>query len=193
MNEQDFLTSNDPQAMLRYLESGRAGAESAGATYPLKPCPVSVSDRKLGLFVTAVDCIRCFEAIKDMTVAEAAAFVAGASCGTQADKAAMLREIVGNPWKPVTLPKNRQVIDHKQRTADDDVEVITSDLICPWLTPPVLALARSAYETRDFAALPVLWDALSEAGCQEEQIRRHCAEPLHVQGCWLIDLLLGKD
>src|SRR5262249_17893763 len=34
-----------------------------------------------------------------------------------------------------------------------------------WLTPPVLSLARQAYDNRDFNALPILGDALEDAGC----------------------------
>ncbi len=113
--------------------------------------------------------------------------------GVLPDKqAALLREIVGNPWKPVTLP--RPDCDECRNTRRLQMDQIPCPYcLCNWLTPPVLALARSAYDSRDFTALPVLWDALSEAGCQDEQIRRHCAEPLHCRGCWLIDCLLGKD
>ena len=41
--------------------------------------------------------------------------------------------------------------------------------------------------------MPVLADALEEAGCQDAIILNHCREPGgHVRGCWVVDLLLGK-
>jgi hypothetical protein len=62
-----------------------------------------------------------------------------------------------------------------------------------WLTSPVVALARAIYEERRFADLPILADALQEAGVTEPNILGHCrsAGP-HFLGCWVVDLLLGK-
>jgi len=55
-------------------------------------------------------------------------------------------------------------------------------------------MARRMYDSRDFADLPVLADALEEAGCQDQDILGHCrSESEHVRGCWVIDLLLGKN
>jgi hypothetical protein len=64
-----------------------------------------------------------------------------------------------------------------------------------WLTPSVLSIARRAYDERDFTALPVLADALADAGCDNEDLLRHCREPglAHCRGCWIIDLLLGRS
>jgi hypothetical protein len=63
-----------------------------------------------------------------------------------------------------------------------------------WLTSDALALARGMYESRDFTALPVLADALEEAGCEEAELLAHCRGPgSHVRGCWLVDLVLGKS
>jgi hypothetical protein len=63
-----------------------------------------------------------------------------------------------------------------------------------WLTPSVLAIARRAYAERDFAALPVLADALADARCDNEDLLRHCREQglAHCRGCWAVDLILGK-
>jgi hypothetical protein len=60
-------------------------------------------------------------------------------------------------------------------------------------TESVVALARGMYEARDFAPMPVLADALEDAGCAEPDILAHCrgAGP-HVRGCWVVDLVLGK-
>ena len=49
------------------------------------------------------------------------------------------------------------------------------------------------YESRNFARMPTLADALEEAGCTNADILAHCRQPgEHVRGCWVLDLLLGK-
>src|SRR5262249_26001919 len=63
-----------------------------------------------------------------------------------------------------------------------------------WRTPQALALACTAYEKRRFEDMPVLADALEEAGCRDADILAHCrSEGPHVRGCWVVDLLLGKE
>jgi hypothetical protein len=49
------------------------------------------------------------------------------------------------------------------------------------------------YESRDFSAMPILADALQDAGCESTTILDHCREPgPHVRGCWVVDLVLRK-
>jgi hypothetical protein len=63
-----------------------------------------------------------------------------------------------------------------------------------WLTPAVVGLAQGIYDERAFDRLPVLADALEEAGCHDLDILAHCRQPgEHVRGCWAVDLLLGKE
>lgn len=63
-----------------------------------------------------------------------------------------------------------------------------------WLTLTVLESAKAIYENRAFDRLPVLADSLDEAGCQDAEILDHCRQPgPHVRGCWVVDLLLGKE
>ena len=64
----------------------------------------------------------------------------------------------------------------------------------PWRTPPVLAIANSIYEDRRWEDLPILGDALQEAGCSDAALLEHCrAKGPHTRGCWLVDLLLKKE
>jgi hypothetical protein len=78
-----------------------------------------------------------------------------------------LHDIFGNPFRAVTLDPNG-------------------------LTPTVVALAQM-YESRDFSAMPILADALQDAGCEDAAILGHCRGPgPHVRGCWAVDLVLGK-
>lgn len=81
----------------------------------------------------------------------------------------LTRCIFGNPFRPVAF-------DPRWRTAD------------------VTALARGIYEDRAFDRLPLLADALMDAGCDHEEILAHCrSEGPHVRGCWVVDLVLGKE
>jgi hypothetical protein len=42
--------------------------------------------------------------------------------------------------------------------------------------------------------MPILAEALMDAGCDNEEIIAHCWElGPHVRGCWLLDSLLGKE
>jgi hypothetical protein len=61
-------------------------------------------------------------------------------------------------------------------------------------TPTVLALVTAIYEEWAFDRMPVLADALEEAGCTDASVLEHCRGPgPHVRGCWVVDLILGKS
>jgi hypothetical protein len=63
-----------------------------------------------------------------------------------------------------------------------------------WHGGLLVSMAHKMYESRDFSDMPVLADALEEAGCQDADILGHCRSGgEHVRGCWVIDLLLGKS
>ena len=80
----------------------------------------------------------------------------------------LLRDIFGNPFRPVPF---------------DSL----------WRTSDAAELARQMYENRDFTGMPVLADALQEAGCGNDDILNHCSGAgQHVRGCWVVDLVLGK-
>jgi hypothetical protein len=72
------------------------------------------------------------------------------------------------------------------------VTVAPSSLV--WQDGTVPKLAQSIYDERTFDRLPILADALEEAGCDDTDILGHCRGPgPHVHGCWVVDLLLGKE
>jgi hypothetical protein len=63
-----------------------------------------------------------------------------------------------------------------------------------WLTPTVVALAYAIYVERAFDRMPVLADALEEAGCDNADVLAHCrGDGPHARGCWVVDGLLGKS
>lgn len=158
-------------------------------------------------------------------------------------QAALLRDVAGNPFRSTNL---RWLKGHLCRLVGRDETperprrrgVVRSTLVrekwqhVAWLTSTALGIARSAHDDCDFTALPVLADALEEAGCQEEAVLRHLRgeercpdclgtgsadsggftpndEPIsvvcecvsgwvplrgpHVRGCWVLDLVLGKE
>jgi hypothetical protein len=84
----------------------------------------------------------------------------------------ILRCIVGNPFHP---PRP------------------LSPAVLAWNDDTVRRIAEGIYEERAFDRLPILHDALLDAGCDNEDILSHCrsAGP-HVRGCWVIELILGK-
>jgi hypothetical protein len=50
------------------------------------------------------------------------------------------------------------------------------------------------YEARDFSAMPILADALQDAGCDSDDILSHCrGDGPHVRGCWVVDLVRSVD
>ncbi|MDB5313066.1 MAG: hypothetical protein JWO38_7268 [Gemmataceae bacterium] len=61
------------------------------------------------------------------------------------------------------------------------------------LTSTVVSIARQMYESRDFSSMPILSDALQDAGCDNADVIDHCrGDGAHVRGCWVVDLVLGK-
>jgi hypothetical protein len=64
----------------------------------------------------------------------------------------------------------------------------------PWQGGIVAKLALAVYDERRFQDIPILADALEEAGCTNADMLNHCRQPReHVRGCWVVDLLLGKS
>jgi hypothetical protein len=84
------------------------------------------------------------------------------------------------------------------------VQALWADLAGNWVRPvpfsptcrtsTAVLLAQQMYEARDFSAMPILADALQDAGCDESTILDHCRGPgPHARGCWVVDLVLGKE
>jgi hypothetical protein len=63
-----------------------------------------------------------------------------------------------------------------------------------WRTDTAVTLARQMDEAGDFSAMPILADALQDAGCEDGTILNHCRSGgVHARGCWVVDLVLGKE
>lgn len=80
----------------------------------------------------------------------------------------LFRDIVGNPFAPCGLEPE-------------------------WLTDTVVGVAKSIYDEYTFDRLPILADALQDAGCESDDILGHCRSAReHIRGCWVVDLLLER-
>ena len=78
-----------------------------------------------------------------------------------------IRELFGNPFRPVVLNPR-------------------------WLTSTVIGIAESIDRHAQYHNMPILADALEDAGCDNSDILTHCREDrFHARGCWVLDLLLG--
>jgi hypothetical protein len=82
----------------------------------------------------------------------------------------IMRDIIGNPFRNPSANRS-------------------------WLTSDVLLLARGIYDDRAFDRMPILADALQDAGCDSDDILNHCRDPhaTHVRSCWVVDAVLGKS
>jgi hypothetical protein len=98
-----------------------------------------------------------------------------AEAAKRKEQAAILRDVVGNPFRPTPVDTS-------------------------WLASRVVAFAQATYDQRELPAgtldatrLAVLADALEDAGCTDSDLLAHLRGPgPHVRGCWAVDLLLGK-
>lgn len=62
-----------------------------------------------------------------------------------------------------------------------------------WRTSTAAGLAEAVYEDNAFDRMPILADALEDAGCDDPELLTHCREgPVHVRGCWVVDRVLGN-
>ena len=84
----------------------------------------------------------------------------------------LLRDVFGNPFRPACL----------------DATWLR------WNAGTVVKIANTINDDRAFDRLPELAHALEEAGCTNADILAHCrSEGPHVRGCWVVDLVLGKE
>jgi hypothetical protein len=90
----------------------------------------------------------------------------------KAAQSSLIRDIFGNPFRSIAL----------------------DPAWLRWHDGLIVSMSRQMYDSRDFVDMPVLADALEDAGCDIDDILTHCRQPgEHVRGCWVVDLLLGKE
>ena len=93
----------------------------------------------------------------------------GDRTGATTRQCEILRELFGNPFR-------RPAMDIR------------------WFTSDVVGVARGIYADRAFELMPILADALMDAGCEDQRLIGHCrGNVTHVRGCWLLDLVQKKE
>jgi hypothetical protein len=109
------------------------------------------------------------KAAEIITESEGGALLSRRARNARSDQANLLRDIFGNPFRPVHLDTSR-------------------------LTAKTRSLAKSIYDAGRFAKLPQLAKALKQdAGPVNQDLLDHCEWPIpHVRGCWAVDLVSGK-
>jgi hypothetical protein len=205
MTEADWLACTDPRPMLEFLR-GRAGdrklrlfavtlyrhlsggdgvvdaaerhADGTASAREMRDAGAealwhsSSWYRQMG--TEEVDAIRArYGAIVAPLAHEAAELIVEAAGAREAGAACdLLRDIFGNPFR-------RGTVDPAWLS---------------WRDRTIPKLAQAIYDDRAFDRLPILADALEDAGCTDADILGHCRRPgPHVRGCWVVDLMLGKE
>lgn len=120
---------------------------------------------------------------------------------------AILRDIIGNPFRKGWYCRECGVVGQEDvydaegdgkghsgcwKSVIDRVAVGRKQLV--WNDGQIPKMAKVIYEHRTFDQLPILADAFEDAGCVDQVILNHCrSDGVHVRGCYVLDLLLGKE
>lgn len=201
MTEQEWLSSSDVGRMLGWI---------TGQPVWTIPPPSGISDRKLRLLACACDLNAAggappwwladvLGAIDDPgghavprvmrdrfvnPVQWVRMYFQSYPCEAASRNAALLRDVIGNPFRPVPPLCGTGCPDPGEGYHGPGCVRTTT----------VLGLARAAYDGHDGGLLPILADALEDAGCTDAATLSHCRGPgPHVRGCWALDLLLEKE
>lgn len=188
MTEAEWLTCTEPEPMRQFVCD--KGSERKRLLYMVAwiLCSKSAAlDRRSRVVVEVAeryaDGLATYE---DLHPAGGVAFLVkfipilmGGHCkADHPEYAQLLRDVIVNPFRPVAIPP----------------------ALLAWRDGLPVRLAQAAYEERHLPAstldngrLAVLADALEEAGCTSEEILGHLRGPEpHVQGCWVVDSILGR-
>jgi hypothetical protein len=177
MNEQEWLTCTDPQLMLDFMferTSRRKIELYTSGSYRLvwHLLPDERFRNKMDVRERYFDGVATEEefcaAIKAGDEVPHHLFMKAWDSIPSQSQVLLLHDLFGNPFRPITLDPS-------------------------WLTCTVVSLAQVVYDERKFDQLPILADALEEAGCNNAEILNHCRGPgPHSRGCWAVDAILGK-
>jgi hypothetical protein len=209
MTEQEWLIATDPTSLLEFLD-GKASERKmrllavACCEHYLKyftdtrswvavKVASQVADNTVGESEREQAFVAAYSAANWTYDSDAAAEVAAYTCGDRI-------QVNDVPWR-VMRAFAFDIYQNPQRL----IRALLHDIFGPllfhsiavepaWLTSTVVALAEGIYQERAFDRLPILADALMDAGCEDEAILSHCrSEGPHVRGCWGVDLILGKE
>jgi hypothetical protein len=200
MTEEEWLSSTDPTALLRHLYETRKRSKRGQG----KPRRLAVefwrwqagnlkpTESQRLLEAVAVAEIWTDTGVKPKIPARFRSFfVLGGRAWTVARETI---ETAINPGGPLEKPTRQQKLYLVREMWGNPFRPVEVDpLWLTWNDGTISRLARSIDEQRTFDTLPILGDALEEAGCADPAVLEHCrASQAHVRGCWVVDLLLGR-
>jgi hypothetical protein len=121
------------------------------------------------------------------------AHVVGMAVGTPFDETGRKQVFVWTPELTEAIQKEQQAASEILRDIYGRLLFRPVSLDPSWLTSDVVALAEGIYAENAFDRMPILADALQDAGCDSPDILNHCRQPgKHVRGCWVVDMLTGR-
>ena len=201
MTEEEWLSSTDPAEMLTSLTGKATGRklrllacaacrENISVTeHPIRDEILAVAERFADGEASEQERLAAFTATiqNDLLVGGGYFALFGFVVGENSDELGThLRKLMdGPPSMEATPSMIRELFANPFHPATFDPQ---------WRTATVVAMVRGMYEARDFSAMPILADALEDAGCEDLDILDHCrGGSTHVRGCWVVDRILGKD
>jgi len=197
MNEQEWLECTDPETMLKFMEANVSERKlqvfycaSARRVWHLMDTKWQQSIERVELFfdgrITLIDMMKASgleeKDYKSVTVADTveaicdfwhiATMNVGHSLNERRGQANILRDIFGNPFRTATI----------------------NPAWLTWNDGTVRKIAQAIYDEKAFDRMPILADALTDADCDNADLLNHCRrEGPHVKGCWVVDLLIGRQ
>lgn len=115
--------------------------------------------------------------------------------GTLQEQADLVRELFGNPFRRVRVIGTHlrgRIAGWPDEKKPEEILFVREWL--HWHEGLIVQLADAIHEERAFERLPILADALEDAGCEVSEILAHLREPgCHQRGCWVLDLIRGRE
>jgi hypothetical protein len=230
VNEAEFGTCADPEAMLTFLLTHPRAAERKFRLFAVACCRAAW---RLFTSKAVRAAVEAGELYADGRLSRAALRDAQRAAEQLAERA-FRKKVRASPW---TLPvqgrfARQAAVQVASEDPDDVLDIVTFELVAAktpegrdracrrgqlyradllrdlfgplpfrpvhidpsWRTPAVVALASAISDERRWGDLPILGDALQEAGCTDAEVLEHCRGPgPHSRGCWVCDLLLMKE
>jgi hypothetical protein len=215
MTEVEWLTCTDPGSMLKYLRANGQASDRKLRLFEVACCrriellpKEGRSDDAVKIAERAADGL-C-DARELARAERLAVYASRAAVDRGADasicRARLAAQCAVNP-QTINAANDTSLVAREAGVGFDIQAILVRDLwgnphrparVAPnWLrwNDAILAkLAEAIYADYSFNWLPILADALEEAGCTHSDFLNHCRQPgEHVRGCWVIDLILGKS
>ncbi len=213
MNEEQWLASDDPAPMIRwllFLPLARARKLRLFGCACVREVWPQLNDERSRRAVEVAERYADGEAdVAEWDVVRVAAFRAAMASGEAAAECAAMSVTGSGSWSAagsgsVFAAEARYEYMNAARRGQaallrdffhnpfQPLPVVDSACL-HWQGGKVVTMARAIYYERAFDWLPILADALEDSGCSDRAILDHCRGPgPHYRGCWLVDLLLGQ-